>query len=283
MVGCMLPGSKSSEVLSAQCPGLCLFPCTVPSAWTWCKMSYCLNSFIEFAVWGSARSLQCFAQVSLAWDFGLHIGDGQWATCGLDLDGVSMVLWLTALPHMLLHGSCRTEGPWQMLLLVLGLWLCPREARLLCCCSCLGETRRGLDWFGFRGAGCWICAVDVVLGWFPLQGLGVTNQGSSLCFTRDFTAELWFWAAVGRLFWWKKGSMAELLCLWCPETEMTDEWGNVIQRDEGLGPNCAKLCVEGGGSISESGMWMSVLGYWRKIRACLGIRVFSVRLCSGVD
>lgn len=34
-------------------------------------------------------------------------------------------------PHMLLHGSCRTGGPWQMLSLVLGLWLCPREARLL--------------------------------------------------------------------------------------------------------------------------------------------------------
>lgn len=129
-----------------------------------------------------------------------------------------------------------------------------------CCCSCLGETRQGLGWFGFRGAGCWICAVGVVLGWIPLQGQGVDSQGSralKTCFTRDLTAELWFWAALGRLFWWKKGghgSTAELLCWWCPETEMTDEWGNVIQKDEGLGPNCAKLCVEGGDSISESDM-----------------------------
>lgn len=79
-----------------------------------------------------------------------------------------------------------------------------------CCCSWLGETRQGLGWFEFRGAECWICAVGVTLGWFPLQGLGVPSQGSralKACLTRDFTAELWFWAAAERLFWWKKGDM----------------------------------------------------------------------------
>lgn len=156
------------------------------------------------------------------------------------------------------------------------------------CCSCLGETRQGLGYLGFRGAGCWICSVGVVLGSFPLQGLGVASQGSwalKTCFTRGFTAELWFWPTVEDCSDWKKrrhGYMAELLCWWCPETEMTDEWGNVIQGEEGLGSNCAKLFVEAGDSISESGIWMSVLGYWRKTRACLGIRMFAVHLCSGV-
>lgn len=54
-------------------------------------------------------------------------------------------------------------------------------------CSSLGETRQGLGWCGCRGAGCWICAVGVALGWFPLHGLGVASQGSralKTCFTR---------------------------------------------------------------------------------------------------
>lgn len=34
-------------------------------------------------------------------------------------------------PQMQLHGSCRAEGLQQMFPLVLGLWLCPREARLV--------------------------------------------------------------------------------------------------------------------------------------------------------
>lgn len=116
-------------------------------------------------------------------------------------------------------------------------------------CSSLGETRQGLGWFGFRGAGCWICAVGVVLGWFPLQGLGVASQGSralKTCFTRHFTAELWFWAAVRKTVLmeekgtWVHGRTAVPVVSW----DRNDRWVRQCYTEgRGAGPKlCQAVC-----------------------------------------
>lgn len=133
------------------------------------------------------------------------------------------------------------------------------------CCSCLGETRQGLGYLGFRGAGCWICSVGVVLGSFLLQGLGVASQGSwalKTCFTRGFTAELWFWPTVEDCSDWKKGGM--------------DTWqnccvGGVLRQKWQMNEAMLYRGRRGWGQTVPSCLWKLVTAFQKVVYGCLSL------------
>lgn len=249
-------------------------------------MSHCFNSFTLSLVWGSVCWLQFLLRSLWLDDFWLHVGGGQWAICRLDLDGISMPPWLTALssPAALWEATeLQDLGKCCFLFLGYGYAL----GKPGCCCyPCSGEARQGLGWFGFRGAG-----VSDLCSRSCTGLLSITRSSCGQSEVQSFEDVFYQGLCCRGLFlsWCRKSVLGEkkgtsihgctaVLGWWCPETEMTDDGCCVILKGKELGQSCAKLGVEGSDNPSANSVWMSVLGYWREMRACLRNRVLPVHL-----